>query len=227
MAHIGVAHVTRLAKEPIRAAFAEFWPEAKVTDFGDYDLPPVRAAAGCETPEIKHRIASLAAQAMDAGVDGLLFTCTAFCESIDQVAERLPVPVLKPNEAMFREALMNGGRVGLVATFAPSLQAMSDEYAAIAREVGGNPELQTAYADGAMSAALSGNSWKHDTLIAEAARSLGKCDVIMMAQLSMTSARNTVRELTGIEALTSPASAVKMLRFMIDEQARASSLQAL
>ncbi len=227
MTHIGVAHVTRLAKEPICSAFNEFWPEAAISDFEDYDLPPARAAAGCETAEIKKRIANLAAQAVDAGVDGLLFTCAAFGESIDLVAERLPIPVLKPNEAMFREALMIGGRVGLVATFAPSIQIISDEYAALARDVGKNPELKTVCAENAMSAALSGNSWKHDTLIAEAAKSLGECDVIMMAQLTMISARSIVRELTGIEPLTSPASAVKMLRFMIDEQARASSLQAL
>lgn len=227
MTHIGVAHVTRLAKEPICSAFNEFWPEAAISDFEDYDLPPARAAAGCETAEIKKRIANLAAQAVDAGVDGLLFTCTAFSESIDLISERLPIPVLKPNDAMFREALMTGGRVGIVATFAPCLQTMSEEYAVIARELGGNPELQTVCAEGAMSAALSGNSWKHDTLIAEAAKSLGECDVIMMAQLTMISARSIVRELTGIEPLTSPASAVKMLRFMIDEQARASSLQAL
>lgn len=227
MAHIGVAHVTRLAKEPVRSAFSEIWPEAEISDFGDYDLPPVRAAAGCETPEIQARIAALATQACDAGVQALLFTCTAFSKSIELVARRLPIPVLTPNEAMFREALMTGGRVGLVATFAPSLQAMSEEYAMIARELGENPELQTVCAEGAMSAALSGNTWKHDNLIAEAAKSLDKCDVIMMAQLSMASARSSVRELTGIEPLTSPESSVKILRFIIREQIRESSLQAL
>ncbi|MEQ8710893.1 MAG: aspartate/glutamate racemase family protein [Rhodospirillales bacterium] len=227
MVHIGIAHATGLAKVPVRSAFAEFWPEAEISEFEDSDLPAMRATAAGETPEIQRRIAALADQASDAGVDALLFTCSAFGHSIDLVAARLSIPVMKPNEAMFREALLTGGRVGIVATFAPSLQSMSREYAEIAREVGGSPELQVVCAEGAMSAALSGNSWKHDNLIAEAAGSLGKCDAIMLAQLSMTSACDAVRDLTGVEPLTSPASAVRMLRFMIGEQARAASLQAL
>lgn len=215
MAYIGVAHATALAIDPIRRAFEEHWPEAEMEDFSDFDLPAARAAAGGETPEIRERLGLLANRAADAGVDAILFTCSAFGQSIEDVQNRLPMPVLKPNEAMFHEALARGGKVGMVATFAPSIQSMSEEYAVLARELGADPALQTVCADKAMEAALSGDSWLHTRMIVDAAMKLEGCDVIMLAQFSMVEAADAVEEATGIRPLTSPASAVRMLKTLV------------
>src|SRR5439155_1015726 len=62
------------------------------------------------------------------GVDTILYTCSAFGEAIDAVARATPMPVLKPNEAMFAEALHLGTHIGLLATFQPSIPALEQEF---------------------------------------------------------------------------------------------------
>lgn len=63
-----------------------------------------------------------------AGAAGILYTRSAFGDAIDAVERRARVPVLKPNEAMFDEARRYGKRIGLVATFAPSVPSMQAEF---------------------------------------------------------------------------------------------------
>jgi hypothetical protein len=56
---------------------------------------------------------------------GILFTYSAFGAAIDRVKDRhlhvLAIPVLRPNEAAFDEALGLGLRFGLIVSIQPSL----------------------------------------------------------------------------------------------------------
>ena len=48
--------------------------------------------------------------------------------AIEDAAQQAKWPVLKPNEAMFREAIGRGRRIGMLATFAPSVLTMTEEF---------------------------------------------------------------------------------------------------
>jgi aspartate/glutamate racemase len=156
---------------------------------------------------MKARFVALARYATGTGADAILFTCSAFGACIDEVKRVWPaLPVLKPNEAMIEEAVRLGGRIGLVASFEPTLRSMPDEFPPA---VSVRPVLAT----GALEALQRGNAGEHDRLVAEAAKSIaGECDVIALAQFTMARAGPTVERIVDVPVLTTPSSAVRALR---------------
>jgi Asp/Glu/hydantoin racemase len=63
-----------------------------------------------------------------------------------------------------------------------------------------------------MAALLAGGREQHDSLVAEAATQLAGCDAIMLAQFSMAPAATRLRNRSRVPILTSPASAVAVLK---------------
>ncbi len=82
------------------------------------------------------------------GADAILYTCSAFGAAIDQAARELPIPVLKPNEAMFETAFAAGARIGMLATSPPAVASMEEEFAADAHRLGRAVTLKTVLAAG-------------------------------------------------------------------------------
>jgi hypothetical protein len=164
---------------------------------------------------MSERFLILARYAKRCGADGILFTCSAFGPCIEACARDLaPMPVLKPNEAMIEEALALAGpnaRIGLLATFAPTLASMPPEFAAAAPGATVVPCL----AEGAMAALDRGDFAEHDRLAREAAPRLKDCDVIALGQFSLARAAPLVAEASSRPVLTTPDSAVRKLQRLL------------
>ena len=138
---------------------------------------------------------------------------SAFGPAIESVQRLLaPLPVLKPNEAMFAEALGAGTRLGLLASFTPSIAPLAEEFAAMSAARGSRAVLQTACAPEAMAALNRGDGAAHDALLATEAMQLKDCDAIMLAQFSTARARAAVEPASGRPVLTSPDAAVRAMR---------------
>lgn len=211
---IALIHALRHSPPPIEAAFARLWPEARLMNLLDDSLSADLAAEGSLTPRMTERFLTLARYAAGTGADGILFTCSAFGPCIEACQAALaPMPVLKPNEAMIEEAVAHGGRIGLLASFAPTLDSMPAEFPP-------GTELRTALARGALAALDAGDRDRHDGIVAEAARELADCDVIALAQFSLAGAAPRVAAATGRPVgqrlLTTPDSAVRKLRRLLE-----------
>lgn len=179
----------------------------------DDSLSADLAREGALTPRMAERFLILARYAAGTGAAGILFTCSAFGPCIEAVAQELaPMPVLKPNEAMVEEAAAlggpGGGTIGLLATFAQTLDTMPPEFPEGVRVV---PKL----AEGALAALDRGDAETHDRLAAEAARDLAGCDAVALAQFSLARAAPAVAAATGRPVLTTPDSAVRKLRRLL------------
>ena len=206
---IALIHALRHSAAPIEAAFARLWPEAQLMTLMDDSLSADLAAAGRMPASMPGRFLALARYAAGTGADGILFTCSAFGSCIEACAADLaPLPVLKPNEAMIEEAVALGPRIGLLATFGPSLETLPAEFQAARPGV----EVVTALAQGALNALDEGDGARHDRLAAEAALALDGCDVVALAQFSLARAAAAVSAATGKTVLTTPDSAVRKLR---------------
>jgi Asp/Glu/hydantoin racemase len=212
MTRIALVHATPAAVDPIRNAFAQAWPEPDLVNLLDDSLSRDRARTTELTAGIFRRFEALGSYAVLLGADAILFTCSAFGPAIERVARSVKMPVLKPNEAMFAEAIAIGGRIGMLATFEPSIASMSEEFEEQARQAGSTAKLKSALVPGAMAALLAGQREKHDALVTGAASELAGCNAIMLAQFSMAPAATRLRGQTSVPVLASPASAVAALK---------------
>ena len=218
MLRIALIHATPDAVDPIRTAFAEDWPEPDLVNLLDDSLSRDRAKTPDLTDDMYRRFDTLGRYALSFGASGILFTCSAFGPAIERVAQAVSVPVLKPNEAMFAEAIAIGGKIGMLATFEPSIPSMAAEFEADVAKAGAPKDsnrvaLETAFVPGAMAALLAGKRDHHDALVAQAAGALAHCNAIMLAQFSMAPAAGRLRErLPDMPVLTSPGSAVAAMK---------------
>jgi aspartate/glutamate racemase len=205
---VALIHALAHSIVPINAAFMRDWPAAVRMNLLDDSLSSDLAAApGGLDERMTARFLALARYAIDTGADGILFTCSAFGPCIDAVKRQWPdVPVLKPNEAMIDEAIARGRRIGLVASFGPTLASMPPEFPQ-------DVELVPSLALGALEALNQGDETLHDRLVADAAeRIAASVEVIALAQFSLARAAPAVRERVPLPVLTTPDSAVRALR---------------
>lgn len=209
---VALIHALAHSVDPIHQALRRDWPEALCMNLLDDSLSADLARSGTRLDAAMHqRFETLAAYAESTGAQAILFTCSAFGACIEAVASQRPhMPVLKPNEAMVAEAVALAGakgRIGLIASFAPTLASMPAEFPA-------HVDLRTALADSALAALSAGDGAHHDAMVVDASRQLQEqgCSVIALAQFSMARARQAVVDATGLPVLTTPESAVRLLR---------------
>ncbi|MDB5368876.1 MAG: asp/Glu/Hydantoin racemase family protein, partial [Roseomonas sp.] len=169
---IMLIHALRDSVAPIHEAFAACWPEAETHDLLDSSLSADHAAdAGALGPKMMARFQALADYAAAAGPEGrgsdaILFTCSAFGPAIEAARQVYAIPVLKPNESAFGEALTHGARVGLLVSFAPALAPMVRELAAAGAAAGITLQIEARLVEGALAALQAGRPEEHDALIA-------------------------------------------------------------
>ena len=215
MTRIALIHALAHSVAPINDAFARDWPQALRMNLLDDSLSADLARGGRGLDAAMHeRFQRLAQYAVDTGAEGILFTCSAFGSCIEAAArQHAPLPVLKPNEAMVEEAVQAlreagpGARLGLIASFAPTLASMPPEFPT-------GVALVPALAEGALEALNAGDGARHDALIAKQAEALRAqgCSHIALAQFSMARARAACERASGLPVLTTVDSAVRALR---------------
>ena len=212
---IALIHAVTVAMMPVHDAFARLWPAAECTDLLDTALAVDRERDGELTPAMCRRIATLAEYATGTGAAGILFTCSAFGEAIEAVAAASPIPVLKPNEAMFEAALLAGEHIGMLATFAPSVAGMEEEFRELAARRGAGARIETLCIEEARRALNDGDGMAHDRMLAEAAPRLAGCDAVLLAHFSTARAEEAVRAALPCPVLSAPGAAVTRLKSLV------------
>lgn len=212
MPRIALIHATPLSMSPIQGAFERHWPQAELMQLLDDSLSRDRERDGELTDAMIDRFIALAGYAQGTGAQAILFTCSAFGPAIEAAGRAVEIPTLKPNEAMFEQALGMGPKLALVATFRPSLVSMSEEIEAMAHARDKQVQLRTVFVPGAMADLAAGRADEHDRKIAQAAAALNDCDVVMLAQFSMAAAAPLVQQGLPCPVLTTPGCAVLELR---------------
>lgn len=213
---IVLLHATPVAVDPVAAAFAALWPQPELVNLLDDSLSRDRARTEDLTPALTERFLAFGRYGMSTGADAILVTCSAFGPCIEVMQAELPIPVLKPNEAMFHAAVAQGRNIAMVATFRPAVVTMEAEFAEHVGRTGADARLTTFVVEPAMAALRAGDADTHNRLIADIAGHLAGFDTVMLAHFSTSRALDALSERLKVPVLSAPGSAVRRLRALVE-----------
>ena len=213
--NIALFSVHKDAMEAAVRAFGADWPEARISNLMDDGLFAWVRETGGVVPEMYDVFRTLTRYMVDRGADGILYSCSAFRECIDACIAEFDLPLLKPNDAMIEQALDAGSRNAVVATVGATIPSISAEIEEMAAARGQTVELVPYVVEGAFDALAGGDVARHDALVAARAREIDGCDVIALAQFTLSRAAPAVAAVSDIPVLNSPAAAVAKMRRML------------
>ncbi|ROT46583.1 aspartate/glutamate racemase family protein [Pusillimonas sp. NJUB218] len=216
MTRIALIHALSHSVSPVNVAFEYAWPEATIMNLLDDSLSSDLARNnGIADPAMHKRFLTLGDYAVSTGADAILFTCSAFGTCIEGVVKQHPtIPVLKPNEAMIAQAAAHYRKVGLLASFGPTLQSMPAEFPK-------HIDLVPGLAEGALDALNRGDVKTHDAAAVTAAKKLAAegCEAIALAQFSLARSAPAIAAATDLPVLTTIDSAIAELKRRLSHRA--------
>ncbi|WP_417939502.1 aspartate/glutamate racemase family protein [Flavobacterium sp. RS13.1] len=164
-------------------------------------------------PNTASRVVSHVKLAESAGADVILVTCSSIGVAIETAATLSNVPVIRVDQAMADEAVQISNKIGVIATLPTTLEPTSDLVRRRAELAGKSVAISSKLCVGAFEALMSGDTEKHDEMVANALKELMKeVDVIVLAQASMARVVDGLSaEEKRIPILASPAIAMKKL----------------
>jgi Asp/Glu/hydantoin racemase len=218
---IVLLHATPVAMQPVQTAFSKLWPEAETVNLLDDGLSIDRAREDDLSETMIDRFVDFGQYGRRMGAAGILITCSAFGPAIDKLAKSVPIPVLKPNEAMFQAAIERGSRIGMLATFAPSVSTMTEEFEEYLERAGKKATLTTIVVDDAIRLLKGGDAESHNRLVAARAPEFAGYDAVMLAHFSTSRAAESVRAVLDVPVLTAPDAAVERMRSLLEAKAAA------
>lgn len=193
-------------------------PDTSVFHIVDKTLIEEARAAGAVTESTAKRMTSYVKSAHQAGADVVMITCSSIGPGVKMVRASCDFPVLRVDEPMADEAVRIGGKIGVAATLASTLEPTVVLLRETAEAHSNNVELVTCLCEGAFPAFLAGDTRTHDRIVMESLKDLmQRVNVIVLAQASMATVVEKVpQELRRVVILSSPALAIQQARKVLN-----------
>lgn len=211
---IAFIHTSPAAVGPLMQFYTEAAPEFEITNLLDDGLLRLLAAKDFATAQA--RLTDMVRTAAETyGAEAAMITCSSVSKEMAAgIAERFDVPVLKIDYPMARSAARAGGRVGVAATFPPTLVPTRKLISEAAAEAGTEIEIVEEVAPEAYDALLSGDAERHDELLLEAVSRLEAkgVSVVVLAQVSMARILPKVDGRVGVPVLSSLHTSLEAVR---------------
>jgi Asp/Glu/hydantoin racemase len=218
-ATVGMLHTSFVfvTVEPmIKDLFRELLPDVKVVDFVDSDVLATVQREGTVSANSVRRMCHLAEAAEDAGVDLIFSACSSLGPAIDVARRLVRVPIVKVDDAMARDAVARGTRIGVLATVPSTLGPTADLLRAHAADAGRTITITPRLCEGAFAILMGGDREQHDAMVSEGARTLAtEVDLTVLAQASMARLAPRLADETGMEVLASPRTGIEEVARML------------
>src|ERR1044072_5590004 len=138
---VAFIHTSPAAVGPLMQFYAEAAPEFEITNLLDDGLLRLLAAGRAEA--VRRRLSEMLRAAAETYAPELaMVTCSSVSkELIESLARDFPFPVLKIDYPMARRAVSAGRRIGVAATFPPTLVPTSTLLREAAQEIDAEIEI--------------------------------------------------------------------------------------
>jgi Asp/Glu/hydantoin racemase len=184
---VALIHTSPAAIGPLMQFYSAAAPELEITNLLDDGL--LRLLAAKEAATAERRLAEMIKAAVETyGAELAMITCSSVSkEMAERLAQNFSLPVLKIDYPMARQAVRAGAKIGVAATFPPTLapttKLINEAAAEAAREI----EIVQEVSPDAYTALLANDLAKHDELLLGVIERLERQDVsaIVLAQVSM------------------------------------------
>jgi aspartate/glutamate racemase len=184
-----LVHTVQPLVSVFQTLVTELLPEVRLFHILDEPMVERVKRRGELADEDAERLAQHVEAAAAIGADVVLVTCSTVSPVVDMIRSSAAIPVLKIDEAMIREAVRLGRRVGVIATAASTLEPTRQLLEAEAARQGKEVIAELVLVEGAITALFAGDGESHDRLVSQAALDLAaRSDVVVLAQASMTRA---------------------------------------
>lgn len=210
---LGLIHTSATLVPMFQQLCQQQLPGVQVFNIVDDSLIKDVIARGKLTANTARRVVNYVGSAEAAGADYIMVTCSSIGAAVEAAAALTSVPVLRVDQPMADLAVQTGSRIGVIASLPTTLAPTSDLVKRRAALVGKEIELNSRLCEGAFEALMSGDTAKHDAMVADALRELQQeVDVILLAQASMARVVDNLAESDKrVPILASPPQAVKHL----------------
>ncbi|MEU7467483.1 aspartate/glutamate racemase family protein [Streptomyces sp. NPDC044984] len=213
---VAMIHAVPAAHRIAEEAFAQEFPQATVWNVLDDRLLDDARGAGGLTGALRRRMLRLIGHVMDGGAQALLLTCSSYGEVVDTARTLWKAPVLKSDEAMFKAALAGPyGRIAVVASTPPAVPAAVAQLEALVPAV--RPDRPVDIVTALSEEAAGARPEEAARHLADALRAAGgaDADVVLLAQYSLTPARDALADLLGVPVLDGAGAAARELRGLL------------
>lgn len=222
---VAFIHTSPAAIGPLMQFYGEHAPELEITNLLDDGLLRLLASGRAEVA--RKRLSEMLRDAAETYEPDLaLITCSSVPrEMADSLARDFSMPVLKIDYPMARAAVRAGRRVGVAATFPPTLAPTSKLLNEAAEEAGTEIELVQEVEPKAYDALLSNDTATHDRLLLDLIERLQDKDVacVVLAQVSMARVLPIVGARARVPVLTSLHTSLEAIRAAMPETSRGES----
>ncbi len=206
---LAIIHTTPATIQGMGRLCARLLPGVMVNHYLDDSILWQINAEGGVSPSCRFRYQALLGVAAANRPDAILSACSSVGELLEEARAIYPMPLVRIDEPMAREAAKRGGRIVVCATVRSTLEPTTR----LIRRYAGNSPVDPLLIDGAGELLASGDRTAYLDLIASRLEEAASGhETVVLAQASMADALERLRAGERDRYLTSPESGVAALR---------------
>ncbi len=193
MALVGLVHTTRLVVDSLHSIVAEQCPGNEISHVMDEGILRRLSTYGTITPEIIEWLSNMVLSAESAGADLAVVSCSSLSPCVNEVRNRVGIPVLKVDEPMMEHAIRNAGRIGMVMTNPTTKIPSTLLFQEVREKLKSSATLETRLCPSAFAKLNNGDIQGHDTEVIETVENLlDDVEIVMLAQISIARVRKQI-----------------------------------